>query len=38
LAAVVRRGILPEEAEAHAARMAGIAKKAGGTVLWGSEA
>ena len=38
LAAVVRRGILPEEAEAHAARMAGIAKKVGGTVLWGSEA
>lgn len=38
LAAVVRRGLLPEEAEAHAARMAGIAKKAGGTVLWGSEA
>ena len=38
LAAVVCRGILPEEAEAHAARMAGIAKKAGGTVLWGSEA
>ncbi|WP_397571928.1 DNA polymerase III subunit epsilon [Silanimonas sp.] len=38
LAAVVRRGILPEEAEAHAQRMAGIAKKAGGTVLWGSEA
>ena len=38
LAAVVRRGILPEEAEAHAVRMAGIAKKAGGTMLWGSEA
>ena len=38
LAAVVRRGILPGEAEAHAVRMAGIAKKAGGTVLWGSDA
>jgi DNA polymerase-3 subunit epsilon len=37
LAAVVRRGILPDEAQAHAARMAGIAKKAGGTVLWGSD-
>jgi DNA polymerase-3 subunit epsilon len=36
LAAVVRRGILPGEAEAHATRMAGIAKKAGGTVLWDS--
>jgi DNA polymerase-3 subunit epsilon len=38
LAAVVRRGILPDEAQAHATRMAGIAKKSGGTVLWGSEA
>jgi DNA polymerase-3 subunit epsilon len=38
LAAVVRRAVLPEEAEAHAARMAGIAKKAGGAVLWGGEA
>ena len=36
LAAVVRRSLRPEEAEAHAARLAGIAKKAGGTVLWGS--
>lgn len=34
LAAVVRRGLRPEEIEAHAQRMAGIAKRAGGTVLW----
>ena len=34
LAAVVRRGILPDEANAHAARMAAIAKKSGGNVLW----
>jgi DNA polymerase-3 subunit epsilon len=34
LAAVVRRRILPEEAEAHRARLAGVAKKSGGTLLW----
>jgi DNA polymerase-3 subunit epsilon len=38
LAAVVRRGILPGEADAHSARLARIAKKAGGRVLWESEA
>ena len=37
LAGVVRRRILPDEAHAHASRMAGIAKKAGGSVLWESE-
>lgn len=36
LAPVVRRGLLPAEADAHAARMAGVAKKAGGTALWSS--
>lgn len=34
LAAAVRRRILPVEAECHALRLAGIAKKAGGRVLW----
>jgi DNA polymerase-3 subunit epsilon len=38
LASVVRRCITPEEREAHAARMAGVAKKAGGVALWPSEA
>lgn len=37
LAAVVRRRVLPDEVDAHAARMAMIAKKAGGSALWGSE-
>ena len=38
LAPVVRRGILPGEADIHRARLASIAKKTGGTVLWESEA
>ena len=37
LAGVVRRGLRPDEAEAHAARLAGIAKKAGGSALWNLE-
>ena len=34
LAAVVRRPLRPGEQEAHAARLAAIAKKAGGSVIW----
>ena len=34
LAAVVRRVVTADEAGAHAARLAGIAKKAGGAALW----
>lgn len=38
LAAVVRRRILPAEAEAHRVRLAGVAKKSGGKLLWETEA
>lgn len=37
LAAVVRRSLRPSETDGHTARLAAIAKKAGGRVLWESE-
>ncbi len=37
LATVLRRRLRPDEAEAHRARLALIAKKAGGKVLWDGE-